>query len=164
MKLISHRGNIVGPNPSRENTPSYIDTTISAGYEVEIDVNFIHGKFYLGHDTPDYEISETWLERRKEKLWIHCKNLDAASRLHDMNKTTSTKHYKFFCHSSDSFVLTSNGYTWVHDLTLDLSDTTIIPLLSDKDIINYKGMIPYAVCTDYVSLATFNLKQKGLYL
>src|SRR3990170_1571010 len=80
MKLISHRGNIIGPNPSRENTPSYIDTAISIGYDVEVDVNYINNKFYLGHDTPDYEITENWMEKRKNNLWVHNLNLKLNNR------------------------------------------------------------------------------------
>jgi len=159
MKLISHRGNIVGPNPSRENKPSYIDTAISAGFDVEVDIIFNDGKFYLGHDTPDYEVTEKWISLRKYKLWLHCKNLEAATRLCELGDS-----HQFFCHSSDSYVLCSNGKTWVHDLKLNVSKTTtIIPLLSDNDIINYNGAIPYAICTDYISLAEYSLKQKGIY-
>tara|TARA_R110000803_G_C11976809_1_gene320244 strand:- start:1330 stop:1812 length:483 start_codon:yes stop_codon:yes gene_type:complete len=159
MKLISHRGNIVGPNPTRENTPSYIDTSISAGYDVEVDVNYDHinEKFYLGHDTPDYEITEKWMSKRREKIWFHCKNLEAASRLGMIGD------YKFFCHTTDGYVLTSTGHVWVHDLEMNLDTQCIIPLLSDMDIKKYNGDIPYAVCTDYISLAEYDLKQKGIY-
>ena len=38
MKLIAHRGNIHGENPSEENKPEYIDAAIDKGYDVEIDV------------------------------------------------------------------------------------------------------------------------------
>jgi len=158
MKIISHRGNIVGPNASRENKPSYIDTAISAGFDVEVDITFNNGKFYLGHDTPDYEITEKWVSSRKDKLWLHCKNLDAATRLHELGDS-----HQFFCHSSDSYVLCSNGKTWVHDLKLNISKTTIIPLLSYEDVNNYNGLIPYAICTDFVSFAEYSLNQKGLY-
>lgn len=157
MRLISHRGNIVGKNPTRENSPSYIDTAISAGYEVEVDINYMNGKFYLGHDTPDYEISEQWMIKRRDSVWFHCKNLDAATELCKLSD------FKFFCHTSDSFVMTSTNHIWVHDLTMSLSKKCIIPLLSDEDVINYKGGLVYAVCTDYITLAEFNLKQKGLY-
>jgi len=158
MKLISHRGNIVGPNTLRENTPSYIDTAISLGYEVEVDVNYIDGKFYLGHDTPNYKITEKWMELRKDKIWFHCKNLGAASRLGELNKG-----FMYFCHTSDSFVLTSTNHIWVHDLNMRLGTQCIIPLLSDNDVRNYQGVIVYGVCTDYISLAEFDLRQKGLY-
>jgi hypothetical protein len=158
MKLISHRGNIVGPNPSRENSPSYIDTAISAGYDVEIDVNVINGVIYLGHDTPDYEVTKNWLIKRKDKLWIHCKNLEAATILSGLDVSL-----QLFCHTADPFVLTSNGYIWVHDLKLNLTNRTIIPLLNEDDIYAYHGKIVYGVCTDFITLAEYNLKQKGLY-
>ena len=154
MKLISHRGNIIGPNSSRENAPSYIDTAISAGYDVEIDLRYINDKFYLGHDTPDYEVSETWIKKRKEKLWIHCKNLDAASILSKMDNV------KFFCHSSDSYVLTSNNYIWVHDLKMNIDNRCIIPLLSSEDILKYDGNIVYAICTDYITFIKPNLNKE----
>ena len=56
MRLIAHRGNITGPDPSRENHPDYIRQAIDLGYNVEIDVWRIGGKFILGHDEPQYEI------------------------------------------------------------------------------------------------------------
>lgn len=158
MKLISHRGNIKGSISNRENSPSYIDTAISAGYEVEIDIRYKNDKFYLGHDTPDYEVSETWLELRKNKLWIHCKDLDSANKLQEIGG------FMFFCHTSDPYVLTSNGFLWVHDLSKKLSNKyNIIPLLSEKDIIGYNKDTVYAVCTDYILYAEYELKQKGLF-
>ena len=157
MKIISHRGNIDGVISSKENSPEYIDTAINLGYDVEVDIRFINGKFYLGHDTPDYEISETWMELRRDKIWFHCKNLESASRIGLLDGL------KFFCHTSDSFVLTSTNHIWVHDLNMKLDNRCIIPLLSDKDIISYNNKIVYGVCTDYISFAEYSLKQKGLY-
>ena len=40
MKLIAHRGNIDGPNPSKENHPEYIESAIVDGYDVEIDLRY----------------------------------------------------------------------------------------------------------------------------
>ena len=48
MKIISHRGNLSGPDPKQENKPSQIINAIQKGYEVEIDVWFKDKKFYLG--------------------------------------------------------------------------------------------------------------------
>jgi len=53
---ISHRGNIDGRIPNSENSPEYISLALSKGYEVEIDVWFVDGSFYLGHDEPYYLI------------------------------------------------------------------------------------------------------------
>ena len=56
MRLISHRGNTNGEVRESENKPSYIDEALSKGFDVEIDVWFVEGNWYLGHDTWQYEI------------------------------------------------------------------------------------------------------------
>lgn len=144
MKIISHRGNIRGSIPDRENRPSYIDCAIGNGYDVEIDVREIDGQLWLGHDTPDYKIEFNWLEKRKEYLWIHCKNLEAAKVCYD---------YKSFCHSQDPFTYTSNGKIWLHDLSQNIDENVIIPLISHEEIskINFFKTC-FGVCTDYPQL------------
>ena len=52
---------------------------------------------------------------------------------------------------------------WVHDLKMNLSDKCIIPLLSEDNVLEYHGKSVYAVCTDYIALAAYDLKQKGIY-
>jgi glycerophosphoryl diester phosphodiesterase len=42
MKLIAHRGNTEGPNPLEENKPEYIEEAIENGFDVEIDIWFVH--------------------------------------------------------------------------------------------------------------------------
>jgi hypothetical protein len=145
MKFISHRGNLKGRKPDLENRPSYIDSAIQLGYEVEIDVRYEKGLFQLGHDTSDYTVDFNWLEKRIDYLWLHCKDIASAQILSDK------KHIKHFCHVEDPYVIMSTGHIWVHDIRLDLNDRCIIPLLGLEDIqhINlYKDKV-YAVCTDY---------------
>ena len=57
MILISHRGNLSGPNPLRENTANYIDEAIKKGFDVEIDIWENEGDFFLGHDEPQHKLS-----------------------------------------------------------------------------------------------------------
>jgi hypothetical protein len=148
MKLISHRGNIRGSVQHMENKPSYIDTAISAGYDVEIDIRYINDKFYLGHDNPEYEVDLIWLEKRKDKLWLHCKDLESANKLQNLQDIKNP--FMFFCHSSDPYVLTSNGFIWVHDLKLNLTNKSIIPLMTKEEIKSFDGNEVYAICTDNV--------------
>jgi len=110
MKIISHRGNINGPVLEKENRPSYIDCAIQLGYEVEIDIRFIDGEFWLGHDLPQYKIEKNWMLLRKENLWFHCKDINSCLELIKINKD-----FNYFCHSQDPYVLTSKNYIWVHD-------------------------------------------------
>ena len=142
MKIISHRGNIRGPVPDKENRPSYIDCAIGNGYDVEIDVRSIGGKLWLGHDEPQYKIDHNWLDNRRNYLWIHCKNLEAAEECWSYNS---------FCHSGDPFTYTSTGKIWLHDLTCRLNANIIIPLLDEESANSLESLTgnPYGVCTDY---------------
>ena len=54
MILISHRGNLDGPKPEKENNPKYIWEALNEGYQVEIDVWYDKG-WWLGHDRPKYK-------------------------------------------------------------------------------------------------------------
>jgi hypothetical protein len=54
MILISHRGNLNGKDVDNENNPLYIDRALGKGYDVEVDVWYVNGKWYLGHDEPTY--------------------------------------------------------------------------------------------------------------
>ena len=137
MKIISHRGNVRGPIPDRENRPSYIDCAIGNGYDVEIDVRLIDGQLWLGHDGPQYKVEHSWLQPRKEYLWIHCKDLAAAKECWG---------YQSFCHTSDPYTYTTTGKVWLHDLSMKVNDA-IIPLIDDPII--YLAQKPYAICTDY---------------
>jgi hypothetical protein len=110
MRLISHRGNLNGPNPERENHPDYIWEALRAGYEVEIDVWWVEGKFKLGHDEPQYDFPFSLIENHYNKLWIHCKNMEALSQLNEVDSSGLKLNY--FSHESDLGVLTSRGYIW----------------------------------------------------
>ena len=143
MLYIAHRGNLAGPIPDQENRPEYIDQAIAAGYDVEIDLRTKEQKLFLGHDSPDHEISLNWLEKRKKNLWIHIKDYGALVAVMDTD-------LMYFCHEQDKYTLTSNGYIWSHDLNNQMNDRCIVPLLSSEQVENYKQTNFYAVCTDYV--------------
>lgn len=145
MKLISHRGNLRGVNPEKENRPSYIDCAIQLGFDVEIDIRYFNNDFWLGHDNPDYKVDLNWLEKRKNKLWIHCKDLKSATEL-----IKTSINFNIFCHSSDMFVLTSSNHLWVHNLNDTIDKNCIIPLLSLDDLKNNTHLNPYGICTDYI--------------
>ena len=61
MILISHRGNLTGPNKKWENNPEYIRKALDDGYNVEIDVWYENSTFYLGHDEPTHKINVNFL-------------------------------------------------------------------------------------------------------
>ena len=148
MKLISHRGNIRGPIPDKENRPSYIDCAIGNGYDVEIDVNYVNGELWLGHDEPQYKVTHTSIQERSKYLWLHCKDFESAKECWK---------YQAFCHSGDPFVFTSNNKIWLHgenESIYTLDDMTIIPVINKQESTSFHTAngIPFGVCTDYPAI------------
>lgn len=145
MKLIAHRGNINGPISNKENRPDYIEEALFNNYDAEIDVWFINNKLFLGHDQPDYEIDIAWLYSNKEKLWIHCKDLNS---LHYMTKHNDLN---YFWHQTDNFTLTSKQYIWTYP-GQQYTDKSVI-VISGSSINNIQSINQlncYGVCSDYV--------------
>lgn len=146
MIKISHRGNIFGRNPERENNPEYIDEAINLGFNVEVDVKWSECKFYLGHDTHQYKVFTSWLFDRKSKLWVHIKDIRAAPVLVDCG-------LRCFFHENERHTLISNSnLIWTHDLS-DVTPCSIIPLLSKVDMnLLPKYLHVKGICTDYPGL------------
>jgi hypothetical protein len=142
MILISHRGNISGPNPEQENHPDYIWTAMQAEYDVEVDVWFENGKFMLGHDEPQYEFPFELIQNHYSKLWLHCKNIDALSKLNELDPVGSKLNY--FMHESDLGVLTSRNYIW--STALFERSILVMPEIFNKEP-NEKTL---GVCSDYI--------------
>lgn len=139
MILISHRGNIDGPNEVRENSPYYIMEALTMGFDVEIDVWFVDGEFWLGHDSPQYKTDYKFL--MNERFWCHAKNLDA---LMEMKKYAI--HY--FWHETDTVTLTSKNYIWAYPGKQPIKGSiACMPELENDLVIECKG-----ICSDYIKL------------
>jgi hypothetical protein len=106
MILISHRGNISGPNPKLENTISYIEQAITQGFDVEIDVCKWDGEyFYLGHDEPGEAVPPSWFYFKP--IWAHAKDHTSLTEL-------IKRGIHCFWHNTDRYTLTSQGYIWAY--------------------------------------------------
>jgi len=137
MILISHRGNINGPISEKENHPDYILQAVGKGYNVEIDVWYKNGEFWLGHDSPQYKTSVEFL--KNEKFWCHAKNLKALDKMleHDIH---------CFWHQEDDFTLTSRGYIWTYPKQ-NITPRSIA-MCVDENYVNVEGC--YGICSDYL--------------
>lgn len=142
MILIAHRGNINGP-AANENHPDLILDVLALGYQAEIDVWYVDGKFMLGHDAPTYEVAPAFLKRFG--LWCHAKNIDALVHLEYLK----VRH--FFWHQEDDYTLTSSGYFWTYPGKV-LTDNSIAVM--PETYMNVNDVPPFVagVCSDYVSL------------
>lgn len=144
MKLIAHRGNIKGPQSGLENRPNYIDNTIELGYDVEVDVWYVGGKLFLGHDEPQYGVTIDYFIDRIAKLWIHCKDLES---LEFFQNHENLQYTNYFWHQEDDVTLTSLNYIWTYPgKKLVSNSVAVMPeLIPDWDLSNSFG-----VCSDYI--------------
>jgi hypothetical protein len=141
MRLISHRGNINGPNPNLENEPKYIANAISQGYEVEVDIWFIDNVLYLGHDKPQHSVDFRWFRDRITKLWIHCKNIEAVVFFKECGYDIN-----YFWHEEDTLTLTSQNHLWAYPGKQPIKNSiAVMPEINNDNISQCSG-----ICSDFI--------------
>jgi len=146
MILIAHRGNINGKNPEQENSFDYIDSAISQGYDVEVDLRFLLDNFYLGHSVPQYLVDKNYLIDRIDKLWVHCK---------DRQSFDFALEYKLNCfyHNKDDYTITSKGIVWAYP-GIPGTRTNCVMVLPEIfwPWSAIKTFSCYGICSDHVGL------------
>ena len=142
MILISHRGNINGRVESLENNPSYVDLAISNEYDVEVDVWYLEGVLYLGHDKTQYGVDFRWFRDRLSKLWIHCKNVESILYFKECGY-----EFNYFWHQEDDITLTSKNFIWTFPgKKLTSRSIAVLPeSVKDWELTECLG-----ICSDYI--------------
>jgi hypothetical protein len=142
MIRIAHRGNFNGRNFERENTISYIEEAIAAGYNVEVDVWLIEKQWHLGHDFPGEKIELSFLER--PEVWTHAKNLVGYVSLYHNPKV------HVFWHDKDDYVFTSKGIKWAKTGVVTHDGVMVMPEHDDELCRQIRNNIvePLGVCSD----------------
>jgi hypothetical protein len=140
MKYIAHRGNLNGPDTENENKPEYLLNAIKNGFHVETDLWLINNSLYLGHDEPQYKIEIEFLLNIKDKLFCHCKNIDALYFI-----IQNYSEIECFYHNEDKCVLTSKNHIWNYPGT----KLTNISICVMPEVINQEPINCLGVCTDY---------------
>ena len=144
MILISHRGNILGPIPKKENHPDYVQYALDLDYDVEIDIWYINSEFWLGHDEPQYNISFDWLWKRIDKLWIHCKNIKS---IEYFNQSYFGDKINYFWHEEDTITLTSHNWIWAYPGKQPIEKSiAVMPEIYNDDLSKCIG-----VCSDWIN-------------
>jgi hypothetical protein len=146
MMLISHRGNLNGPDPSIENKPERIDELIAKEIPIEIDLRWKDNGFYLGHDEAQYPVSTSYLLERKDWLWIHCKDQES------LNQLLKIRKFNTFWHQEDDYTFTTFGYTWAYPGKENVGTMciTVMPEWQWKPEETLKKSF-FGICTDYVT-------------
>lgn len=137
MIYISHRGNITGPNPARENSPDYINEALESGFNVEVDVWENSDGTFLGHDEPQYQVSPNFL--KDKRLWCHAKNALALQCL------LSIRAHVFW-HQTDDYTITSKGWIWAYPGKISNKFAiAVLPEMHNTDVKPFGG-----ICSDYI--------------
>lgn len=170
MIIISHRGLIDDTDPKWENHPDQIIQTIEDGFFVEADVRFINGEWWLGHDRPQYKISDTFLIRNAYRLIIHAKDIPTLHELFwldvridcmqlvrsvvqlkrpwvNLTLNREKGHLHYFFHDQDDCTLTSHGYIWQYPKNIKLTSHSIACM--PERVENWEGLNEcWGICTD----------------
>jgi len=145
MHLISHRGNLEGPIPERENKPEYLDQALSKDFDIELDIWNERGDIFLGHDEPQYKIDLDWINKRIKRSWFHAKNLAALDFLINLKLEKGLEPI-FFWHQEDDYTIVSNGYIWAYPGQAGNKNTiAVLPEIYNTPVKDFAG-----VCSDYV--------------
>lgn len=138
MKIISHRGNLKGPDKSLENNPTAIQNALDQGFDAELDLWVLdNNKLFLGHSVPRYKITPEFLS--KPGLWIHCKNKQALEYVSNL-----VPRPNYFYHQVDTYTITSHGYTWSYVGAEVIKNAVCVMPSLEQDLTGV-----FAVCTDY---------------
>lgn len=158
MRIISHRGNLYGPDKEKENTENYLLEALNSGFDLEFDIWYFASKFWLGHDMPKRSFSVDsviqWASRyQNQNFYVHCKNTWALENILIIEKSNIIP----FFHDIDHCILLRNNTIWVHP--------NAVSSISKKNrsiaVISYCKRIGYhidydidttdfyGICTDY---------------
>ena len=115
MKIISHRGNLLGPDKLLENNPQHIRQILKdyPSLLVELDIWVLNYDLFLGHDRPEYLIHRNYLFDYliPNRTYLHLKSLETVSFFSENNLDL---RYNCFYHNNDSLVFTSLGEKWCY--------------------------------------------------
>ena len=141
MKLIAHRGNLYGPNPTKENSIEYINQALEKGFDVEIDLWYINNLWYLGHDEPQYLVQFSYIHNNKDRFWCHAKNKNA---LFELLRYPSIN---CFWHQEDDYTITSKNFIWVYP-GKELLKNSICVMPERANYSKEELKICYGICSD----------------
>jgi len=165
--IIAHRALLRGPDFIKENTIDSINECIRMNINIELDIRYIDGNWYLGHDHPQEIIDLDTFDFGFVHVFFHCKNIETLNRCcNTLFKEQFEGQIDFFYHDQDSVTLTKNGLIWSYPKSklFDWSICVMPELVSkkyfEKTINKYNDSKIYAICTDYPLIVQQNLNKK----
>jgi hypothetical protein len=151
MIYIAHRALFNGWDEKWENHPDQIRMARANGFDCEVDLRLIDGKWFLGHDEPTHEVTDDFIHQ--PGLWIHCKNREALFEMAKGSPLLSIRQPNFFWHDTDEYTVTSHGHLWTYpgkivDARMGIVNQPEWTKGWKKDMSDIKGA---GVCSKFVS-------------
>jgi hypothetical protein len=100
-----------GPDKRLENDIATIVHRCSNGLYSEIDIWYVNSKWYIGHDSPEQEITLEYL--MSPYLFIHAKNVEAFHELQQLSDAHGL-NLRIFYHTEEHYALTTRGETIIY--------------------------------------------------
>ena len=161
---ILHRGLSDGPSVELENNYENLLVRIGEGWQVEVDVWFEDGRWFLGHDyevAKRREISDSELEALSSGSWFHCKNVAALGEMSRLSQ--GRPGWRFFSHDRDEAVLTSTGQIWCYPgVSCDYNSIAVLPERCEQWSLGKSGLV--GVCSDYLPAKFIKMKDDVTFL
>lgn len=153
MIIIAHRGNLYGPQESKENHPDTIEYAIKQGFHVEIDLWVDEQEqWFLGHDQPQYKVTSDWVQKRRDSLWVHAKNLKALRHI-------VSQGLRGFWHQNDQYTMTTQGgWIWTYPGEPTVRGCILVLQGELPEHVEPKSVSGY--CTDYPVALRQRLQRK----
>lgn len=149
---IAHRGCTQGID-RRQNHPDFIKEAHNKMFDVEIDIRYIDGKYWLGHDGPEYDIGadlyDFWESRSVwyGSLWFHCKDIPTMYQVMNL-----PQRFNCFIHDRDdaALVYTGTHNTWLWTLMGKPLTNNSIAVLPEQ-VEHWEGFHSCAgYCSDFI--------------
>lgn len=153
VKIFAHRANIQGRS-DRENDPEQIEACLARGLGVEVDLHQRDGRFFFGHDTPDYEVE---LER-----------FDVAGVIFHLKtpQVPTLRSADAFALERDAYAFTLRGYLWTnYETPISARSIVCAPELvgapESLDAFVARASGASGICTDFPARVAELLEERG---
>jgi hypothetical protein len=171
IEIISHRGNLEGPEPTFENKMETFQKAMDLGYSLELDIWHKDDGLYLGHDGPDTKTSFEELLKLTigypyQNVYVHCKTLETLQECVKEIPLGLFSCFVPFFHDVDDCIMLMNGVVWIHPHATKKSlhrPSHSILVCPDPIKNNYIDELPWneyaGVCTDFPLLIQKKLEE-----
>jgi hypothetical protein len=149
-RWILHRGLSSGPDRALENNEEHIWKQLHDGWDIECDIWYIDGKWWLGHDEPCAQLQNLELLTHSH-AWVHCKHIPALVEcMRRCRETDVIIHC--FSHDSDDAILTSQGYIWAYPGHI-IHNSHAICVMPERHGFTLHNIMPTGgVCSDFLPI------------